>query len=184
MKKSFIILILMIVVLITPFYTVLASDSVVSFVSESKNLKKGDEFTIDLTISNDSILNGVQIPLSFDSNTFEFQKITLDDSQNYTLFGSSPESIEILSVTGKDVPLVAHITFKVIDSAKGGKYTISANEIKISHLNDNDYERISSAVDININGKSNTILLIIFILVIFIVLLFLISKLSHKKKKK
>ena len=140
-----------------------AVDSTIHFSTSQKELSPGDVFSVEIEISHPLGINGIQIPLSFDQSALEFQKVELIDSTNYVLFGSDYQSIEILSNTGKKVPCVLHATFRVTDNVSTGTYSISANHLQISHLDDEDVETLDKKVSVSIKGteKSSTIMWVI-----------------------
>lgn len=133
----------------------LATDSTITFTTQQTELKPGDIFFVDIQIENPLGINGIQIPLEFNSNVLEYQKVELEDTTNYVLFGSEAESIEILSNTGKKVPCVLHVTFQVMKDAPSGEYSINANQIQISHLDDEETERLTKHISFSITGTPN-----------------------------
>lgn len=158
----------------------------ITFSSVNTKLKIGDEFVSTITISSDKTINGVEFSLNYDTDTFELESVSLQDTENYVLFSSSAESIDILSLKGNNVPLVADITLKVTDSAKTSNYTISTSDIKINFLEDEStqsFEAVSiSAYVQGINNINYSLWILIFITIIIISVVFLIL-IKHKKNK-
>ena len=141
----------------TAIVYVAAQSSSINFITEISDLKCGDTFTSTITISSSNILNGIQLSLDFDKDVFEFQKAELQDPDEYAFFGSSAESIEILSVKGSTTPLILHITWKVKDDVKTGNYKITAPNIQISYMENDEIEQLESpSLDLHINGIINS----------------------------
>lgn len=186
MKKVTFIYFTILFILIIFTASVYANQNQITLSSENKNLKIGDEFVSTITISADKTINGIEFSLNYDTDAFELESVNIKDTENYALFNSSAESIDILSLKGNNVPLVADISFKVTDSAKTNNYTISTSDIKINFLEDESTQSfesvsISAYVD-GINNINYLLWILIFsIIIIILIIVFILKK--HKKIK-
>lgn len=162
-------------------YSINASDSSVNLSTDNKHISIGDEFIATITICNDKAFSGIQFSLNFDNEAFEFEKLELEDSENYALYGATPESIEILSLEGNITPLVANITFKVKDTTSNGNYTISASNMKIGFIEDDAIESLDP-INLSIHiGETNIFVWCLLVIAIMVIIIFIILK---KKKEK
>ena len=153
--KKLLILFFILIIITMPIINVYAASTSASFIADNTSVSCGDTFISTITITSDNTINGLQLSPYFDEDIFEFQKVQLEDSNEYALFGSSAESIEILSLNGSKVPLVFQIVWKAKDNVKTDDYSISVSPIQISYMETDSVDNVE--VDnllIHINGIS------------------------------
>lgn len=185
MKKIIFIFQILLSIWFISILSVCAVSSSTNISANAKNINIGDELITTVTISNDKALNGIQFSLDFDNEALEFQKVELEDPENYALFGTSADSIDILSLKGNNVPLVVNITFKVTDTAKTDNYTISASDLKVSFIETDDIESLEPInLMVHVNGTMNNNILLWGIIIGSIVLILIITIIIIIKRKR
>ena len=127
---------------------VYAATGTVNFVPSTKQVKKGDTFTVTLSASSEDGINGVETKYTYDSNKLEFVSGNVVNSSNWISMGTAPEITIICNSQEKikNADLYT-LTFKVKDSvAVGETIKVETNEI----LLDTDAQENS---EVNIGAK-------------------------------
>ena len=138
---------ILIVLLILTIFTinVQAANTTSSFESESSIIKAGDTVVITLSLTNSSAINGLTTALKFDSNVFEYQSVTLQDTTNYSLLGSTADDIAVIAATETgSTTLSLDITLKVKEGATTGSTTVSTDNIVVDLLNEEAGETLAA----------------------------------------
>ena len=127
-----------------------------AFVVESKNVKAGETFTIDVSIKNNSGIVGLRTYVGYDENVLELVSITAGADFMDTSFGpltQNPISVlwddSLAASNNTTNGTVATLTFKVKEDAEAGDTAITLN-YEAEDVYDYNWDNVEFAVE---NGK-------------------------------
>lgn len=200
MKKSKKIIIAIIAILIICMgvvnATVLRNNFKLSLKASKQELKKGDEFTIELIANeNDVNCNIIQGKLEYDENVLEL--VTMNNEENdkdvKIVKTSSNNNCELIATTANEVlatkddafkDSIGKITFKVKDNANSRETKIILKDIKGTSLNDQPEDITSNPLEITVKVKSDNTLVAIIVSIAAIIILIMIIIIIRKKAVK
>jgi len=125
----------------------------------SKNVKKGETFTVTLAVECEDGINGISTKYTYDNSVLELQKEEIVDSSKWSSLGSSG-NIEVIcnSVETIKSAEIYKITFKVKDTVNVGDIlTIGTSAIEVdSDLPEDSKVSLSAKVVlVNVIGEEN-----------------------------
>lgn len=120
MRKSIIILTIISTIMLLSFSNVYAATGKVTLKSSSSEVKPGDTFTVTISASCDSGINGIDTKFTYDTDKLEMESSMLSDSRFASL--GSDQDITIISNTTDKITSadIWKIVFKVKSTAKSG----------------------------------------------------------------
>lgn len=110
---------------------VFAATGTVELKSSTKEVKKGDSFTVTLQASSEDGINGIDTKYTYETEELELISESIVDSKNWSNLGVSPD-ITVISNSTENIKKadIYTITFKVKDNVSvGNKIVISTTEI-------------------------------------------------------
>lgn len=172
------------------------SDLELSLKANKQELKKGEEFTIELIADLNNVnCNILQGKLEYDENVLELVTVNNgENSQNVkTVKTSSNNNCELIATTANEVlatrneafkESIGEITFRVKDNAKSKETKIILKDIKGTNLNIESEDITSKPLEVTVKIKSYNTLVEIIISVTAIIILIMIIIIVRKKSGK
>ena len=146
MRKTIKTLILMILLILMTFSVNAQETTATMDLKSVKEVYAGEEFTVTLSVTATSGINGVIGKVTYDKDKVELKKIETADSKWFN-FGSA-EEIEVINATdSKDIKSgdIIKVTFKVKDDLKKDtKITVGVADMELSTLDKEEYDKLGT----------------------------------------
>lgn len=140
---------------------VMAAGGTMEIATADASAKNGEEFTVDINVSNNPGLASLKVIVGFDAQVLEVISAEIDsrfaglDNANFiALPGDGAVTFNWLRVFGEcegDGPF-AHVTFRVADSARSGSYpltlTVDPDDVMDEALEPVDFVTVEGAVTV------------------------------------
>lgn len=149
MRKLKVIMLIVFVILLFSKNKVLATSATVSLNADNTTAKPNDLILVSLSANCDDGLSFISTNINYDSEVLTLQTKTIDP--NWINYGQEKLELFVNSNNKIKNATVCTFIFKVNENAKAGNTKIETTEIDIIDINNNEYTKPKSMVELTIN---------------------------------
>ena len=158
MKKTISILTIVSIIMLLSFSNVFAATGKVTMKASNNEVKPGDTFTVTISATCDSGINGVDTKFTYDTDKLEIESSSLADSR-FSSLGSDQDVTIINNTTNKITSAdIWKITFKVKSTAKVGdsaKITMQDGTMDSDDSSNSNITIASTSLSVKVGSAGN-----------------------------